>query len=99
MNIGNLDLDEQEKPVRPPKIRAIRIIENPFDDIVPRITREEREAQRKAKLDAKREAEIREKRSKAKKWVVRLGRLLGFLTAGTLVFCPLEIPRIYQWRS
>jgi len=72
MNIGNLDLDEQEKPVRPPKIRAIRIIENPFDDIVPRITREEREAQRKAKLDAKREAEIREKRSKAKKWVVRL---------------------------
>jgi len=70
MNIGNLELDDQEKPVRPPKIRAIRIIENPFDDIVPRITREEWEAQRKAKLEAKREAEVREKRSKAKKLAI-----------------------------
>jgi hypothetical protein len=76
MNIGNLELDEQEKPVRPPKIRAIRIIENPFDDIIPRITREEREAQRKAKLEAKREAEVREKRSKAKKYATVIIELI-----------------------
>jgi peptidyl-prolyl cis-trans isomerase SDCCAG10 len=65
--IGNLELDAEEKPVRPPKIRAIRIIENPFDDIVPRITASERKAQQQARIEAKRDAEQREKKAKAKK--------------------------------
>jgi hypothetical protein len=53
----------------PPKIKTIRIVENPFDDIVPRITAAEKREQMKAKLEAKVEMEKRDKRSKAKKWV------------------------------
>ncbi|WWD21727.1 peptidyl-prolyl isomerase CWC27 [Kwoniella shandongensis] len=67
MNIGNLDIDKEERPIVPPKIRGIRIIENPFDDIVPRITASERKAQQQARLEARRETEQREKRAKAKK--------------------------------
>ncbi|WVR04836.1 hypothetical protein IAU60_001848 [Kwoniella sp. DSM 27419] len=66
-NMGNIDIDEEERPLVPPKIRGIRIIENPFDDIVPRITAAERRAQQQARIEAKREMEVREKRSKAKK--------------------------------
>jgi hypothetical protein len=51
----------------PPKIKTIRIVENPFDDIVPRITAAEKREQMKAKLEAKVEMEKRDKRSKAKK--------------------------------
>ncbi|KAL1407034.1 Peptidyl-prolyl isomerase cwc27 [Vanrija albida] len=52
---------------RPPKIRGIRIIENPFDDIVPRITAAEKKAQIQARIELKKENEIREKRARAKK--------------------------------
>ncbi|WVN91022.1 uncharacterized protein L203_106269 [Cryptococcus depauperatus CBS 7841] len=67
LNIGNLEIDKEERPLVPPKIRDIRIIENPFDDIVPRITASERRAQQAAKLEAKKEIEKKEKRAKAKK--------------------------------
>ncbi|WVF69542.1 hypothetical protein IAT40_004320 [Kwoniella sp. CBS 6097] len=67
VDLGNLDIDAEERPVVPPKIKGIRIIENPFDDIVPRITAAERKAQQKARLEAKKEMEFREKRARAKK--------------------------------
>ena len=69
LNIGNVDVDAEERPLHPPKIRTIRIVENPFDDIVPRITAAERRAQQQARLDAKRQADARERKSKAKKYV------------------------------
>lgn len=52
---------------RPPKIRGIRIIENPFEDIVPRITAAEKRVQQAARAEAKLESELRAKRAKAKK--------------------------------
>ncbi|GMK56903.1 hypothetical protein CspeluHIS016_0307430 [Cutaneotrichosporon spelunceum] len=67
LNIGNLDVDGEERPLVPPKIKGIRIIENPFDDIVPRITAAEKRAQQQARLEAKVEMEKREKRARAKK--------------------------------
>ncbi|GFZ51612.1 peptidylprolyl isomerase [Saitozyma sp. JCM 24511] len=80
LDIGKLDIDEEERPkrqvldswrqadlARPPKIRGIRIVENPFDDIVPRITAAERRAQAQARIEAKKEMEIRERRARAKK--------------------------------
>ncbi|KLT42844.1 cyclophilin-like protein [Cutaneotrichosporon oleaginosum] len=67
LNIGNLDVDAEEKPLVPPKIKGIRIIENPFDDIVPRITAAEKRAQHQARLEAKAEMEKKEKRARAKK--------------------------------
>lgn len=42
-------------------------MENPFDDIVPRITAQQRREQAIAKAEAKKDAEQRERRSKAKK--------------------------------
>ncbi|BEI82528.1 hypothetical protein CcaverHIS002_0303960 [Cutaneotrichosporon cavernicola] len=67
LNIGNLDVDAEEKPLVPPKIKGIRIIENPFDDIVPRITAADKRAQQQARIEAKVEMEKREKRARAKK--------------------------------
>ena len=73
LNIGNLEIDDTERPLVPPKIRGIRIIENPFDDIVPRITVAEKKAQARARAEAKKDADAREKRSRAKKWAEHQG--------------------------
>jgi peptidyl-prolyl cis-trans isomerase SDCCAG10 len=51
----------------PPKIKSIRIIDNPFDDIVPRITAAERRAQLKAREEAQKEREEEQRRRGAKK--------------------------------
>ncbi|GHJ87261.1 hypothetical protein NliqN6_3663 [Naganishia liquefaciens] len=67
LKLGELELDKQERPLYPPKIKAIRIVENPFTDIVPRITAAERKAQHEARIEIARENERREQRRKAKK--------------------------------
>ncbi len=51
----------------PPKIKGVRILENPFDDIVPRITAEEKRAQQRAKEQSQREREEMERKKGAKK--------------------------------
>ncbi|TFK51959.1 cyclophilin-like protein [Heliocybe sulcata] len=67
LKIGALELDANEKPLYPPKIKRVRIIDNPFDDIVPRITAEEKRVQQRAREEAQREREERERRKGAKK--------------------------------
>ncbi|KZT25176.1 cyclophilin-like protein [Neolentinus lepideus HHB14362 ss-1] len=67
LKIGASELDANEKPLYPPKIKRVRIIDNPFDDIVPRITAEEKRVQQRAKEEAQREREERERRKGAKK--------------------------------
>ncbi|CAD6909756.1 unnamed protein product [Tilletia controversa] len=44
--------DEPDRPVYAPKLLTVQVLENPFDDIVPRITREERKEQDRAKKEA-----------------------------------------------
>jgi peptidyl-prolyl cis-trans isomerase SDCCAG10 len=39
-----LQTDEDDRPVHPPAIKEVEVLWNPFDDIVPRSTREERDA-------------------------------------------------------
>ena len=51
----------------PPKIRRVRVVDNPFDDIVPRITAEEKRAQQRAREQAQREREEEQRRRGAKK--------------------------------
>ena len=34
--MGELETDEQERPLNPPVIQSVEILSNPFDDIVPR---------------------------------------------------------------
>lgn len=59
-------------PSSPPKIKTVRIIDNPFDDIVPRITAEEKRAQQRARAEAMKEREDVERRKGAKKCVLAL---------------------------
>ena len=51
----------------PAKIRTVRILDNPFEDIVPRITAEEKRAQQRAREQAQREREDEQRRRGAKK--------------------------------
>ncbi|KAF8074661.1 cyclophilin-like domain-containing protein [Lyophyllum atratum] len=74
MKIGEMEIDKEGRPVYPPKIKSVRIVENPFDDIVPRITAAEKRAQQRAREEAQREREERERRKGAKKDV----KLLSF---------------------
>ncbi|KAJ7811224.1 cyclophilin-like domain-containing protein [Mycena olivaceomarginata] len=67
MKIGEMEIGENERPVYPPKIKSIRIVDNPFDDIVPRITAAEKRAQQRAREEAQREREEEARRKGAKK--------------------------------
>ncbi|KAJ7780057.1 cyclophilin-like domain-containing protein [Mycena maculata] len=67
MKIGEMELGDNGRPVYPPKIKSIRIVDNPFDDIVPRITAAEKRAQHRAREEAQREREEAERRKGAKK--------------------------------
>lgn len=76
MRIGEVELDSagEGRPVYPPKIKAVRVLENPFDDIVPRITAAERRVQAKARQAAQKEREDEIRMRGAKKNV----KLLSF---------------------
>ncbi|KDR70982.1 hypothetical protein GALMADRAFT_75764 [Galerina marginata CBS 339.88] len=67
MKIGEMEIDSEGRPVYPPKIKSIRIVDNPFDDIVPRITAEEKRAQQRAREQAQREREDEQRKKGAKK--------------------------------
>ncbi|TPX50985.1 hypothetical protein SeMB42_g01606 [Synchytrium endobioticum] len=42
LKVGELDVDDNEKPLFPPKITSVDVLWNPFDDMVPRITADEK---------------------------------------------------------
>ncbi|KAH9975781.1 cyclophilin-like domain-containing protein [Lactifluus volemus] len=67
MKIGAMELDDSGRPLYPPKVKSVRIIDNPFDDIVPRITAEEKRVQQRARQAAIREREEAARRKGAKK--------------------------------
>lgn len=56
-------------PFSPPKIRSVKILDNPFDDIIPRITAAEKRAQQVAKDQAIKEREEAARKKNIKKWV------------------------------
>ena len=63
-----LSTTEPDRPVFPPKLHRIEVVHNPFPDIVPRITREERAAQQQARqAAAARKSEPERERRKQKK--------------------------------
>ncbi|KAH0582490.1 hypothetical protein H2248_010434 [Termitomyces sp. 'cryptogamus'] len=74
LKIGEMEIDKDGRPVYPPKIKTIRILDNPFDNIVPRITAAEKRAQQRAREEAQREREEQERRKGAKKNI----KLLSF---------------------
>ncbi|KAI7819268.1 cyclophilin-like domain-containing protein [Gamsiella multidivaricata] len=64
LKIGGLEVDKDERPLYPPKVTSCTIIVNPFDDIVPRISRQELEATRLRELEAQKKPEKQKKLKK-----------------------------------
>ncbi|KAF8937821.1 hypothetical protein EDD21DRAFT_360853 [Dissophora ornata] len=64
LKIGGLEVDDNERPLYPPKITGCTIVVNPFDDIIPRISRQEREAARLRELEAQKKPEKQKKLKK-----------------------------------
>ncbi|KAG8993931.1 Peptidyl-prolyl isomerase cwc27 [Tulasnella sp. JGI-2019a] len=77
LKIGQTEVGENERPVYPPKIKTVRIEDNPFDDIIPRITAAEKRAQQKAREEAQKEREEQSRRKGAKKNVGLLSFGMG----------------------
>ena len=67
LRIGNLETDQLDRPLYPPKIISTEVLENPFNDIVPRSTVEEREARQRQLEEEKAKATVKKakKRNKA----------------------------------
>jgi len=55
MKLGEVEIGKNERPVHPPVIKNVEVIDNPFPDIVPRITSAQRKEQAKARKEAKKE--------------------------------------------
>ncbi|KIO34128.1 hypothetical protein M407DRAFT_17038 [Tulasnella calospora MUT 4182] len=81
LKIGQAEIGSDERPVYPPKIRTVKIVDNPFDDIVPRITAAEKRAQQKAREAAQKEREEVARRKGAKK---NVGLLSFGMEGGTV---------------
>jgi peptidyl-prolyl cis-trans isomerase SDCCAG10 len=67
LRIGDLETDKLDRPIHPPRIITIEVIENPFKDIVPRSTVEEREERQRQLEEEKVKATVKKakKRNKA----------------------------------
>ncbi|CAE6530207.1 unnamed protein product [Rhizoctonia solani] len=72
LKIGQAELGENERPLYPPKIKTVRIVDDPFGDIVPRITAAEKRAQQMARENAQRAREEAIRKKGAKKNVALL---------------------------
>lgn len=64
IKLSEAEVDRKERPIHPPVIKSVEVIDNPFPDIVPRITREQIKEQAKAKKEAKREKAKEKMKSK-----------------------------------
>lgn len=62
LRIQEVEVDDHDRPADPPTITSCEVLLPPFDDIVPRITPEERRAKAAAAVEAKRLAEVRERK-------------------------------------
>ncbi|KAI9289377.1 cyclophilin-like domain-containing protein [Umbelopsis sp. AD052] len=82
LKMGELEVDDNERPLYPPRIKTTEIILNPFDDIAPRISDRER-------LIAEAAARAKEPAKKKKKETKKLN-LLSFGEEGAQEFEPSE---------
>jgi peptidyl-prolyl cis-trans isomerase SDCCAG10 len=63
LKIGDLETDKYDRPLHPPRILRTEVLENPFTDIVPRSTAEERAEKQRRLEEEKAKAQVK----KAKK--------------------------------
>lgn len=62
LRIQEVEVDDHDRPADPPTITSCEVLLPPFDDIVPRVTPEERRAKAAAAVEAKRLADVRERK-------------------------------------
>ncbi|KAL9541646.1 Peptidyl-prolyl isomerase cwc27 [Mucor bainieri] len=74
MKMTELEVDENERPLYPPKIKSAEVVLNPFDDIIPRISAQEKKM---AKMLEKKKLEA-EQAKKKKKGAKKQLNLLSF---------------------
>lgn len=69
LKFNDLELDPRsdERPLYPPTIRSAEVIDNPFDDITPRVTAAERKEQIAARKEMRERAKMAAKRGKGTK--------------------------------
>jgi peptidyl-prolyl cis-trans isomerase SDCCAG10 len=66
LKFNELELDESgERPVYPPTVKSVEVVDNPFTDIEPRITAAERKEQAGARKEMKKARSKDQKRGKA----------------------------------
>lgn len=75
MKMTELEVDDNERPLYPPKIKSTEVVLNPFDDIIPRISPQERKM---AKLMEQKKIEEAEQAKKKKKGQKKQLNLLSF---------------------
>ncbi|KAF7732484.1 Peptidyl-prolyl isomerase cwc27 [Apophysomyces ossiformis] len=73
MKMSEMETDENERPLYPPRIKSTEIVLNPFDDIIPRISEREKMVARAIEMQ---KAELQ--RSKKKKKEKKKLNLLSF---------------------
>ena len=67
LKLNEIELEPgSERPTYPPRIKSVEVRDNPFDDIVPRITAKERKEQERAKREMKIERAKEREQSKRK---------------------------------
>ncbi|KAK9846395.1 hypothetical protein WJX81_002949 [Elliptochloris bilobata] len=66
MSFDELEVDEEDRPLQPPLVLGAEVLWNPFEDIVPRSTREDREAAA-AEAREREEAAVRAEKKGRKK--------------------------------
>lgn len=64
--MGEMEIDENERPLYPPRIKSTEIILNPFDDIVPRITEREKKVARALELQKAQQQQGKKKKKEKK---------------------------------
>lgn len=70
--IGELEADQLDRPIHPPRIISTKVVENPFNDIVPRSTEEERQ-ERRRQLEAEKAKAVVKKAKKRNKALLSFG--------------------------
>lgn len=53
IRLNEVDVGEEDRPIDPPRIKKTEILSNPFDDIVPRISKKDLEREEKGKKKVK----------------------------------------------
>lgn len=78
-SVGEMMKDPPNRPRYPPKLIEVKVVENPFDDLRPRMTREERrEIGRREREERKRRKEEEEKKEKGRAKKKKNTALLSF---------------------